>query len=66
MSKRDLLQVAAFHLRYKLLSRQEEYADRPDLLFIQAICETSDDKFAEADPKLIEQWIKKYSAKAKK
>ena len=65
-SKRDLLQVAAFHLRYRLLSQQEEYAGKPDLLFIQTICETSDDRFAEANPELIEEWIKTYSARRPK
>lgn len=56
LSKLDILQVRAFHAAYKLshdLPREER--------LITAICQTSDDMFANADKAKIEEWLQKYS-----
>ncbi len=59
LTQRDILQVNAFRAAYKLLK------DLPkDERFITAICQTSDDRFAEAiekRPELIEQWMNEYA-----
>ena len=51
LTKRDILQVRAFHVIYRMLS------DLPsDERFITAICHTSDDNYEKADKALIKEW----------
>lgn len=55
LTKRDILQIRAFHAAYKLL-HDLSVEER----FITAICQTSDDMIAKADKAKIEQWERKY------
>ena len=61
LTKRDILQVRAFHVAYRLLS---------DLTanerFITAICQTCDDKYDKADKAKIKEWEIGYLRKAKR
>lgn len=54
-TKRDILQVRAFHVAYRLL-KELPVNER----FITAICQTSDDRFKNANPALIAEWDIKY------
>lgn len=66
-TKRDILQVRAFHLVYRLLGEDEYYYHRPYLRFITAICRTADDimdNILKEHPDIIRQWFKLRSRKA--
>ena len=55
LSKRDILQVRAFHAAYKLnhhLPKTER--------FVQSICETSDELFNIADRTKVKEWELSY------
>jgi hypothetical protein len=58
-TKRDVLQVRAFHAAYRLLH------DLPqDERFITAICQTSDEMYEKADKAKIKEWEITYLRKA--
>lgn len=51
----DRMQVAAFFASYKMLyhlSKEER--------FLTAICLTSDDRLRDADPALVDEWLRDY------
>lgn len=61
------MQVAAFHTIYKTLRKRDSgYQERKkhsslEKDFCEAIVVTSDDRMENADPALIEQWLRNYS-----
>ena len=54
-TSRDILQIRAFHAAFKLL-----HDLTPDMRFVTAICQTSDDMFKMADKDKILEWEREY------
>ena len=61
LTRRDILQVRAFHAAYKLLN------DLPiEERFTTAICQTSDDMYEKANKAKIKEWEISYLRRAKR
>ena len=66
------MQVAAFHTIYKTLRKRDSgYQERVknrslEEDFCEAIVKTDDDRMENADPALIEQWLRNYCMKKPK
>lgn len=60
LTKRDILQVTAFHAIYRRLRRAEEHRRSAAEDFAEAILATCDERFRKTDAALVDQWIREY------